>query len=158
MGYCIVQVTSEDYRDVRRMYDKLIYSIYDQKAMLYFLEDYITRIALETNMRTKTQFIADLESGRREMYFFKKDEDNIGFFELSFHKGKCDVVEFFVIERYKGYGTLMWNEAMKVIRERRPSRIELWTPYIGAQIFWTKMGFKTFYIDGVLCYRKNMRY
>ncbi len=152
-----MQLTTDDYRDFRRMYEKLVYSIYDKKIMLYSFENYVTRTALETKMRTRTQFIADLKLEDREMYFFKKDEENIGFFELSFHKGKCDIVEFFVVERYKGYGTKMWEEAQKVIRERKPSRIELWTPYVGAQIFWTKMGFKTFYIDGVKCYRKYVR-
>lgn len=125
---------------------------------MYFLENQITRKALEKETKTRTKFIEDVNSQEREMYFLKKDDENIGFFELAFHKGKCDIVEFFVFERYKGYGTIMWDEAMKVARLRKPSRIELWTPYVGAQIFWTKMGFQTVYINGVLCYRKKMRY
>lgn len=156
--YGIVRLTSDDYREFRRIYSKLVYSIYDKASMLYFLENKITRQALEKEMRTRSKFINDLESQDRVMYFFKRDEEIIGFFELSFHKGKCDIVEFFVAERYRGYGTIMWEKALDVARERKPSRIELWTPYIGAQIFWSKMGFETVYINGVKCYRKKMRY
>lgn len=158
MDYCLVRLTSNDYREFRRAYSKLIYSIYDKKLMLYFLEAQITRKALEKEMRTRTAFVNDVESSEREMYFFQKDGENIGFFELAFHKGKCDIVEFFVYERYKGYGTIMWNEALKIAKNRKPSRIELWTPYIGAQIFWSKMGFDTVFINGVKCYRKKLRY
>lgn len=158
MDYCLVRLTSDDYREFRRAYDKLVYSIYDKAKLLYFLENQITRKALEKEMRTRSQFIRDIEFQEREMYFFKKDGETIGFFELAFHKGKCDVVEFFVFERNKGYGTIMWNKALEVARKRTPSRIELWTPYVGAQIFWTRMGFQTVYINGVLCYRKKMRY
>ena len=158
MGYCLVRLTSDDYREFRRAYSKLIYSIYDKKFMLYPLEEQITRKALEQEMRTRTKFRNDVESAEREMYFFQKDGETIGFFELSFHKGKCDIVEFFVFERYNGYGTIMWEEALKIARVRTPSRIELWTPYIGAQIFWKRMGFDIVYINGVKCYRKKLRY
>ncbi len=158
MEYCLVRLTSNDYREFRRTYSKLVYSIYDKRAMLYFLEDKITRKALEEKMRTRSQFIEAIESEDLEMYFFKKAEKIIGFVELSFHKGKCDIVEFFVFERYKGDGTIMWNEAVKVASKRKPSRFELWTPYTGAQIFWKKMGFDTVFINGVKCYRKKMRY
>lgn len=158
LEYCLVRLTSDDYREFRRAYNKLVYSIYDKAKLMYYLENQITRKALEKEMRTRSQFIRDIESQEREMYFFKKDDEIIGFLELAFHKGKCDVVEFFVFERNKGYGTIMWNKAVEVARKRTPSRIELWTPYRGAQIFWTKMGFQTVYINGVLCYRKKMRY
>ena len=122
------------------------------------LENSVSRQALEKEMRTRSQFIKDIESSDREMYFFTKDEETIGFVELSFHKGKCDIVEFFVFERYRGYGRVMWEETMKVSKERNPSRYELWTPYDGAQIFWKKMGFDTVFINGVKCYRKKVRY
>lgn len=158
MGYCLLRLTSDDYPEFRRTYNKLVYSIYDKASMLYFLENKITRQALEKEMRTRSKFVEDLNSQDRVMYFFKRDGETIGFLELSFHKGKCDIVEFFVFERYRGYGTIMWEEALKVARERKPSRIELWTPYIGAQIFWSKMGFQTVYINGVKCYRMKMRY
>ena len=158
MDYCLVRLTSDDYREFRRAYSKLVYSIYDKKMMLYPLEEQITRRALEEEMRTRTMFRNDVESTERELYFFQKDGENVGFVELAFHKGKCDIVEFFVFERYKGYGTIMWNETLKIARVRKPSRIELWTPYMGAQIFWKKMGFDTVYINGVKCYRKKLRY
>ncbi len=158
MGYCLVRLTPDDYPEFRRAYSKLVYSIYDRKSMLYFLENKITRQALEKEMRTRSKFRKDLESEDREMYFFKRDDETIGFVELSFHKGKCDIVEFFVYERYRGYGTTMWEKTMEAARERKPSRFELWTPYIGAQIFWSKMGFQTVYINGVKCYRLKMRY
>lgn len=158
MEYCAVQLTSNDYREFRRAYSKLVFSIFDKRALMYQMENQVTRKALEKEMRTKSKFIEDLEAPDRTMHFFKKGEETIGFFELSFHKGKCDIVEFFVFERYKGYGTLMYKEAEKVARERKASRIELWTPYIGAQIFWTKMNFQTVYINGVKCYRKIQKY
>lgn len=158
MGYCLIRLTSDDYREFRRAYNKLVYSIFDKSVKLYFMENDITRRALEKEMRTKSQFIQHIESQDREMYFFKKDGETIGFVEFSFHKGKCDIVEFFVFERYKGNGKIMWDEALKIARNRKPSRIELWTPYTGAQIFWRKMGFETVFINGVQCYRKKMRY
>ena len=158
MEYCIVQLTSNDYREFRRAYSQLIFSIFDKRALMYQLEDQVTRQALEKEMRTRTKFIEDINSPDRTMHFFKKGEETIGFFELSFHKGKCDIVEFFVFKRYSGYGTIMFEEAVKVARQRKASRIELWTPYIGAQIFWTKMGFETVYINKVKCYRKILSY
>ena len=158
MGYCLVRLTSDDYREFRRAYEKLVYSIYDKAAMMYFFENKVRRQALEKEMRTRSKFIADLESEDREMYFFKRDDEIIGFVELSFHKGKCDIVEFFVYERYKGYGTTMWEKTLKVASVRKPSRFELWTPDAGAQIVWSRMGFQTVYINGVKCYRLKMRY
>lgn len=158
MGYCLIRLTPDDYPEFRRIYSKLVYSIYEKTSMLYFLENKITRLALEKEMRTRTVFKADLASEDREMYFFKRDDEIIGFVELSFHKGKCDIVEFFVSERYRGYGTIMWEKTMEVASVRKPSRFELWTPYAGAQMFWSKMGFQIIYINGVKCYRLNMRY
>ena len=158
LEYCLVRLTSSDYREFRQAYSKLVYSIYDKAALMGHIEKAVSFHALEKEMRTRSQFIRDIESQDREMYFFKKNGETIGFVELSFHKGKCDVVEFFVFERYRGYGTIMWNETMKVASVRKPTRFELWTPYAGAQTFWKKMGFCTVYINGVMCYRKKMRY
>ena len=158
LEYCLVRLTSDDYREFRRAYNKLVYSIYDKAKLMYLVENQVTRKALEKETKTRTKFIEDANSQEREMYIFKKDGEAIGYVEFAFHKGKCDIVEFFVFERYKGYGTIMWNEALKVARLRTPSRIELWTPYAGAKIFWSKMGFQTVYINGVLCYRMKLRY
>lgn len=157
MEYCAVQLTSNDYKEYRRAYSKMVFSIFDKNAMMYHIEEQVSKLAVEKSMRTRSVFIKDIESSDRTMHFFKRGEETIGFFELSFHKGKCDIVEMFVFERYKGYGTRMMEEVEKVARERNASRIELWAPYVGAQIFWTKMGFKEVKINGVKCHRKVLK-
>ena len=158
--YRAVRVTTDDYRDFRKAYSKMVFSIYDKKYVLktFAYEQAISRQALEESMRTRTKFLEDLADPNREMYFFKKDDEIIGFFELFYHKGKCDISDFFVFERYQGHGTHMWEATYAIAKKRKASRIELWSPYGGAQMFWKKMGFEPVYINKVMCYRKKIRY
>lgn len=158
--YRAIRVTTDDYRDFRKASSKMVLSIYDKKDLLrvYPMEQVVSKRAFEESIRTRTKFIQDVLEPNREMYFFLKDDEQIGFFELFYHKGKCDIVEFFVFDRYHGHGTHMWEIAMEMIKARKPSRVELWSPYRGAQIFWEKMGFEKITINGVLCYRKKLRY
>lgn len=158
--YRAIRVTTDDYRDFRKASSKMVFSIYDKKDLLraYPMELAVSRKAFEESIRTRSKFIQDLSEPGREMYFFLKDDEQIGFFELSYHKGKCDIVEFFVFDRYHGHGTKMWEIAVGMIKDRKASRVELWSPYRGAQIFWEKMGFERVVINGVLCYRMKFRY
>lgn len=158
--YRAIRVTTDDYRDFRKASSKMVFSIYDKKDVLraYPMEVAVSRKAFEASIRTRSKFIEAVLEPEREMYFFLKDDEQIGFFELYYHKGKCDIVEFFVFDRYHGHGTEMWNCAVGMIKEHKATRVELWSPYRGAQIFWEKMGFERVTINGVLCYRKKLRY
>lgn len=156
--YRAIRVTTNDYRDYRKANSQIVYSICDKKDYLrgYSFELSVSRQAIELSMRTRTKFIDAVQENEREMYFFYREEEMIGFFELFYHKGKCDIVEFFVFDRYQGNGRLMWDAALEKIKERNASRIELWSPYAGAQKFWKKMGFLPVKINGVECYRKKL--
>lgn len=152
-NYYLARLTADDYEGFNSAYYKLVYSIYDKKLELYEIEEKLMVMAWKNGIRSKNDYIKDIENPSREMYFFKTGSKTIGFVELAYHKGKCDIVEFFVFERYQGYGSIMWKQTLKKIEERKPSRIELYSPYEGSQIFWRKMGFSPFYMGDIKCYR-----
>lgn len=48
----------------------------------------------------------------------------------------------------KGLGTILYNEVLNIIKQHKCKRIELWCPFVGAQIFWRKKGFSLKTKDG----------
>ncbi len=143
----IVRLTSNDYRDFRRAYSKILYSFSAKGKSDTAAEILACKMATETSLRPKGEFLNHVEDPNREMYFFKVEDETQGYFELIFHDNKCNIFEFAVFERYKGYGSLMWEKALDIIKEHGAVKIELWCPYEGAQIFWKKKGFKPFLKD-----------
>jgi len=57
-------------------------------------------------------------------------------------------IEYSFFEKGKGLGTILYNEVLKIIKQHKCKRIELWCPFVGAQIFWRKKGFSLKTKDG----------
>lgn len=156
MDYCLVRLTSNDYRNFRKAYAQIVYSFAEKGTMFdREAEKFSSKIATETNLRTKTEFLKDLES--REMYFFQVDGETKGYVELIFKGRTCDIYEFSVFEHGKGLGTILFEETMRIIKERECTKIELWCPFPGAQVFWKKNGFQPFYKNKRMYFRKKVR-
>ncbi len=154
----LVRLTQHDYREFRRAYSKIVYSFSKPGMGDPVAEALACKIATETQLRKKGEFLDDLETPGREMYFYVIDGINQGYMEVIFKENKvCDIFEFAVFEHCKGYGSDLWEQTYKLIKERGMRKIHLWCPYEGAQIFWQKMGFTPFYSKQRLYYRKKVR-
>ena len=157
MEHCLVRLTSNDYRNFRKSYSRIRYSFFENDEENRAAVDLACRVATETNTRTRGEFLNDVESPNREMYFFMVDGEIQGFIDLIFNGKVCDIFEFAVFDHKKGLGTILFEEAYKIIKEKECVKIELWCPYEGAQVFWQKKGFKPFYRNQMLFYRKKVR-
>lgn len=157
MDYCLVRLTTSDYRDFRRAYSNIKYSFFENDQGDQQAADLACKFATENFTRTRGEFLDHVESPDREMYFFKIDGEIKGFVDLIFNGKVCDIYEFAVFEHGKGMGTILYEDVHKIIKERGCVKIELWCPYEGAQIFWQKKGFKPFYRNQQLFFRKKVR-
>jgi N-acetylglutamate synthase-like GNAT family acetyltransferase len=84
-----------------------------------------------------------LESGTFEFYFLKDESEKIiGYTILSFPENKCIIEQFAVLEEGKGLGTLLFQKTLEIVKFKKLKKITLWCPFLGAQEFWKKMGFK----------------
>lgn len=158
MEHRLLRLTSNDYRNFRRAYSRIRYSFCENEEENKAAIDLACRFATETNTRTRGEFLNDVENPNREMYFFMVDGEIQGFFELIFKDKVCDIFEFAVFEHHKGWGSILFEEAYKIIKERECVKIELVCPFEGAQIFWQKKGFKAMYRNQQLIFRKKVRW
>lgn len=157
MSYCLIRLTPNDYRNFRKAYSKFRYSFFENDEGNQEAVALACKIATETSTRTRGEFLNDVENPNREMYFFQVDGETQGYLELIFEGKVASIYEFAVFEHGKGWGTILYEEAEKIIKAHECVRIELWCPYEGAQIFWGKKGFKPFYRNQMLFYRKKVR-
>lgn len=157
MDYCLVRLTSNDYRDFRRSYSRIRYSFFENEEEHHAAVELACKFATETATRTKGEFLDDVESSNHEMYFFKVDGEIQGYFELILKDKVCEIYEFSVFEHKKGWGSILYEEVYKLIKERGFIAIELACPFLGAQIFWQKKGFKSMYKKQQLIFRKRVR-
>lgn len=157
MEHCLVRLTSNDYRNFRRSYSRIRYSFFENDEDDRAAVDLACRFATETSTRTRGEFLNDVESPNREMYFFMIDGEIQGFFELIFKDKVCEIFEFAVFDHKKGWGSILFEEAYNIIKERECLKIELSCPFEGAQVFWQKKGFKPFYRNKQLIFRKKVR-
>lgn len=157
MDYCIRQLTSGDYRNFRKAYSRIIYSFSEKGKGNPTAEKLACEIATATNTRGRGEFLNDVENPNREMFFLMVGDEIQGYFELVFRDKICDIYEFAVFEHHKGWGSILYEEALKRIKARECVRIELWCPYAGAQIFWKKKGFKAFYRNQMEFFRCKVR-
>lgn len=157
MEHCLVRLTSNDYRNFRKAYSRIRYSFSEKGKGNPAAEELACKFATETATRTRGEFLNDVEAPNREMYFFRIDGETQGYVELIFKGKVCDIYEFTVFEHDKGWGSILFEEALKIIKERGCVKIELWCPYEGAQIFWQKKDFKPFYRNQILYFRRKVR-
>lgn len=157
MDYCLVRLTSDDYRNFRKAYSRIRYSFSEKGKGNMQAEELSAQIATEVSTRTRGEFLKDFGNPNREMYFFQRDGETQGYVELLFNEKLCWIHEFAVFEREKGLGSILFEETMRVIKEKGCVKIELWCPFEGAQIFWKKKGFKPFYKNQRLYFQKKVR-
>lgn len=138
--YRLVRITSDDYRDYRRTRSKVDYS-YFPKGESHPVFEKIVRDACESAIPTKWEFLENIAAKDKAAYFFKDGDEIKGIVELVFTNNECNILEFSVLERGKGLGTIFYEEILKVIKEKRATKIILWCPFPGAQEFWRSMGF-----------------
>lgn len=94
-------------------------------------------------IKGKGDFLDEVENPNNELYFFKVDDEIQGIVELIFSQNpnSCNIYQFAVFEHGKGWGTIFYQETLKIIKQHNCNKISLWCPYEGAQIFWRKQGF-----------------
>ena len=142
MMYRLVRITSNDYRDYRRSYEKIEYSFFKKGEEEPLLAQKVREMT-KGAIKGKGEFLDEVEDSKRELYFFKNENDEIkGIAILVFDSNICDIYQFAVFAKGKGLGTLLYNEILKIIKEHKPYKITLFCPYEGASLFWKKQGFK----------------
>lgn len=140
--YRLIRITSDDYRNFRRVYSKIEYSFFKKgeeqpeviKTIMEMTQNFI---------KGKGEFLDEVENPNNELYFFTIDGKIQGIVELIFsqNSNSCNIYQFAVFEHGKGWGTIFYQETLKIIKEHNSKKISLWCPYDGAQIFWRKQGF-----------------
>lgn len=140
--YRLVRITSADYRDYRRTRAKIEYSYFPKGQEQPGLASMIRKIT-ESEIPGKGDFLNLMEKDKNAFYFFKDGDEIKGIAELIFDdvKHECNICEFAVLQHGEGLGTIFYQEVLKVIKDRKATKIVLWCPFKGAEIFWRKMGF-----------------
>lgn len=140
MSNHLVRITKNDYKDFRRAFVNVTYSMgrndFSQKILLPKQTPYISCVL------GKGEFLDQIEKPENEFYFFKdSNEQIIGILLMIFNNRTCKISEFAVFEQNKGLGTELYNLALEIMKEKYIKLIELWCPFPGAQEFWKKLGF-----------------
>lgn len=138
----LVRITSADYRDYRRTRAKIEYSYFPKGQEQPGIASMI-RKAAESEIPGKGDFLDLMEKDKNAFYFLKDGDEIQGIVELIFNDQEhfCNICEFAVLQHGEGLGTILYQEVLKVIKERKATKMVLWCPFEGAQIFWRKMGF-----------------
>ena len=133
----LVRMTKDDYRDYRRTYMSVNYS--------FEIKGQPKRKGLSERVKEfyNDMVLSMLESGTFEFYFLKDESEKIiGYTILSFPENKCIIEQFAVLEEGKGLGSLLFQKTLEIVKFKKLKKITLWCPFLGAQEFWKKMGFK----------------
>lgn len=139
--YRLIRITSNDYRDFRKAYSKINYSFFLKGEEQPLLSQQINKM-IQFAIKGKGEFLDEVENPNNELYFFEIDGEIQGIIELIFSTNNiCDIYQFAVFEQGKGWGSLFYQEVLKIIKEHHCRKITLWCPYDGAQVFWRKQGF-----------------
>lgn len=136
----LVRVTSDDYRDFRRAYSKIEYSFFKKGEEQPSITKAVREMTQGT-IKTKMEFLEEVNNPNNELYFFEVDGEIQGIVELIFCKKECNIYQFAVFEHLKGLGTTFYQEVLNIIKEHKSKKITLWCPYEGSQMFWLKNGF-----------------
>ena len=137
----LVRITSNDYRNFRRAYEKIEYSFFKKGEEQPHISATIRKMT-QSSIKGKGEFLDHVENPKNELYFLEIDGEIQGITELIFEENSCDIYQFAVFEHGKGIGTTFYEEVLKIIKEHNVRKITLFCPYEGAQYFWRKQGFK----------------
>lgn len=138
--YRLVRVTSNDYRNFRKAYSKIEYSFFKKGEEQPLINKQV-REMIQFAIKGKGEFLNDIENPNNELYFLEIDGEIQGIVHLIFFNNVCNIYQFAVFEHFKGWGSLFYEEVLKIIKDHKCKRIILWCPYEGAQVFWKKKGF-----------------
>ena len=139
----LIRATSTDYRTFRRAYERIEYSFFKKgEEKPSFAKEIMKETYDIAPIYGKGEYLDLLESPGFEIYFFEIDKEVMGIVELVFSETECNIRNFSVFEHGKGFGTIMFQETINIIRSHKSQKITLWCPYIGSQFFWKKMGFR----------------
>lgn len=137
------RLTKNDYRDYRRTFQKVKYSIFDTNQTytdLLSLNEF--HECYQNVVLGKGDFFDVIENPNDALYFYENDSNEIlGIIILYFKNKTCTIAEFAVIEQGKGNGTAMYTEIENLCRKKGVYDLELWSPFEGSSQFWSKMGF-----------------
>lgn len=152
----LVRLTPDDYRDLRKTYAQIEYS-HSVKGEEILFDHSLYRTITSKAIRTRPQFMEEYNTPGREMYFLKDGDEIKGFVELFFYDSMCEIIEFAVLEKGKGLGSVLFDKTMEIIKEHKIRNVQLWCEFAGAQVFWTKKGFKKFYKQGLTYFKLKIR-
>lgn len=148
MANHLVRITDKDYREYRRSYSKITYSMNVKGEPATVSEDEVRKMCREfpnVDIIGKGDFLDMMNQPEKyELYFFRNDnEETIGVMSLLFREKSCFIGEFAVFERGIGLGTELYSLALEVMRPHNIRLIELSSPppFAGAREFWKKLGF-----------------
>ena len=136
----LIRITSDDYRNFRRAYSKIEYSFFKKGEENPWISKQVREMT-QWAIKTKMEFLDEVKNPNKELYFFEVDGEIQGITELIFSKKLCNIYEFAVFEHGKGWGSILYEEVLKIIKEHGSKKITLWCPYAGSQVFWVKKGF-----------------
>lgn len=138
--YRLTRITSNDYRNFRRAYSRIEYSFFKKGEEQPGVAMQVRKM-IQFAIKGKGEFLNWVEDSKNELYFFEIDGEIQGIVELVFSENVCDIHQFAVFEHGNGWGTLLYKEVLEIIKEHKCTKITLWCPYEGAQVFWRKQGF-----------------
>lgn len=147
MANHLVRITDNDYRDFRRSYSKITYSMNKRGEPAQVSEDEVRDVSNNflNGIIGKGDFLEIMAQPEKyELYFFKNDvEEIIGVLSLVFSDKSCYIAEFAVFDRGKGLGTELYTLALEKMRPHNTRLIELSAPppFAGSREFWKKLGF-----------------
>ena len=148
MANHLVRITDKDYRDYRRSYSRIVYSINQKGKPPVVSEETVNELSnslLGGGIMGKGDFLDMMDQPEKyALYFLKNDDEQIiGVLSLLFREKSCYIGEFAVFERGKGLGTELYALTLEEIALRNVKLIELSSPppFAGAREFWKKKGF-----------------
>lgn len=159
----LVWITDQDYRDYRRSYSKITYSMNKHGEPAQVSEEEVREFSNHflDGIIGKGDFLDIMAKPEKyELYFFKNDaEEIIGVLTLVFSEKSCYIAEFAVFDRGKGLGTELYSLALEKMRPHNTRLIELSAPppFAGSREFWKKLGFTLKYKSNSV-FEKTVRF
>ena len=144
----LVKLGTEDYSLYQRCIRRLEHDV-NIRGQLDIPQAIVNEI-IEFNKKSllpKTKFIKAMQTEDIQAYCLRNENDeNLGIVYIHFQDGGvCHIVDFGIFSEYKqkGVGTEFFNMLLKEVIEPRQCReITLRCPFLGAQQFYLKNGFK----------------
>lgn len=137
--YCLVRITSNDYEEYLNTHKKIEYSNtpygHESSPVLETIVQMAWRRA-----KDEKSFLETINGSKKELYFLKQHGQIQGIVEISFRESLCYIHDFAVLKHGEGYGTILYQETLWLVKAHGAKNIELWCPWEGGICFWRKKG------------------